>query len=68
MPLSTLIRKPTTEADADALAQIVAAEDVDELVVGLPLHASGDEGSQAAATRDWVEQIAPAPGIAGNLS
>jgi putative Holliday junction resolvase len=63
LPLSTLIRKPTPEADADELALIVAAEDVDELVVGLPLHASGDEGSQAATTRAWVEQIAPLLGL-----
>jgi putative holliday junction resolvase len=63
LPLSTLTRKKTTQADAEALARIVAAERVDELVVGLPLHAGGDEGSQAAATRAWVEQVAPLLGL-----
>ena len=63
LPLTTLTRKPTPEADADALTLIIASEDVDELVVGLPLHAGGDEGSQAAATRAWVEGIAPHLGL-----
>jgi len=63
MPLTTLTRKPTPHADADALAQIVASERVDELVVGLPLHAGGDEGSQAAATRAWVELVTPHLGL-----
>ena len=55
--LTTLLRKPDPEGDADALARVVAAEGVDELVVGLPLHASGAVGSQATATRTWVEQV-----------
>ncbi|HET9347374.1 MAG TPA: Holliday junction resolvase RuvX [Candidatus Limnocylindrales bacterium] len=61
--LTTLIRKREPDADADAIARIVAAEGVDELVVGLPLHASGDAGSQAAVTRDWVERVAPLLGL-----
>ncbi|HEX5015458.1 MAG TPA: Holliday junction resolvase RuvX [Candidatus Limnocylindrales bacterium] len=59
VPLSTLNRKPTVDEDAAALARIVADQAVDELVVGLPLHAAGGEGSQAAATRDWADAIAP---------
>jgi putative Holliday junction resolvase len=29
-----------------------------EVVVGLPLHANGDEGDQARATRAWVDSVA----------
>jgi putative Holliday junction resolvase len=38
----------------------VAAESIGELVVGLPLEASGVEGPQAATTRAWAETIAGA--------
>ena len=63
MALTTLIRQPDPDRDADAIARIVAAEDVDELVVGLPLHASGDAGSQAAATLAWAERVTPLLGL-----
>ena len=63
MALTTLPRKPDPEGDADALARVVAAEGVDELVVGLPLHASGAVGSQANSTQTWVEQVAPLLGL-----
>ena len=35
-----------------------SARRIDELVVGLPLEASGDEGPQAALTRAWGEAVA----------
>jgi putative Holliday junction resolvase len=63
LALTTLNRKPEPAGDADAIARIVAAERVDELVVGLPLHASGAAGSQAAATREWAERVAPLIGL-----
>jgi putative holliday junction resolvase len=62
-PLTTLIRKPAPADDAIAFARIIAEQEVDELVVGLPLHANGDEGSQAAATRAWVGSVAPILGL-----
>ena len=34
------------------------AHGIDELVVGLPLDVSGDEGSQAILTRDWAVAVA----------
>ena len=52
LPLTTLLRKPTVEEDAAAVAGIAADQQVDETVIGLPLHAAGDEGTQAIATRE----------------
>jgi len=57
-PLATIRRARDVATDAAALADIVAAQGVGELVVGLPLHAHGDSGSQAEATRTWAEDVA----------
>ena len=38
-------------------APIVESEGVDELIVGLPLEASGAEGPQAEKTRAWVAAV-----------
>jgi putative Holliday junction resolvase len=63
MPLTTLVRKRGAADDGAALARIVAEQDVDELVVGLPLHASGESGSQVAVTKEWVDAVAPILGL-----
>jgi putative pre-16S rRNA nuclease len=60
---STLRRRTVPADDAAGLARVVAEQNVDELVIGLPLHANGDEGSQAAATRAWAAAIAPILGL-----
>jgi putative Holliday junction resolvase len=57
IPLATLRRGPTAAADGSALARVVAEQGIAELIVGLPLEASGAEGRQAAITRDWVAAI-----------
>ncbi len=54
--LATVMRGTLAE-DATALAHVVAEQRIDELVVGLPLLPSGDEGDQAAATRAWADVI-----------
>ncbi len=54
--LATLMRG-TPDEDASALARLIAEQRIDELVVGLPLLPSGDEGDQAAATRAWGDTI-----------
>jgi putative Holliday junction resolvase len=61
--LTTLTRGAAPADDAAALARVVAEQAADELVVGLPLHANGDEGLQAAATREWVAAVAPIVGL-----
>ncbi len=56
-PLSTLPRGRDIAADGTALRDVIARESIDELIVGLPLEASGEEGPQATLTRDWVDAL-----------
>ena len=62
MPLVTL-RRATPTADAEAIVRLAAEQGATELVVGLPLHASGDAGAQAEITRTWVAEIEPLVGM-----
>ena len=62
-PLMTVVRSGGDEADLAALARIVDQHGVAEIVVGLPLEASGAEGPQAALTRRWVEAVAGRLGL-----
>ena len=52
------LKRSAPERDAAMLAELVAVNDIDELVVGLPLEASGIEGVQARITREWVTAVA----------
>lgn len=58
-PLRT-IRRADPERDARTLSRIAEEQHIDELVVGLPLNMDGSEGAQSAATREWVDSVAPA--------
>jgi putative Holliday junction resolvase len=62
-PLQTLRRGRDLAADAAQLAAVIERERIDELIVGLPLEVSGDEGRQAALTRAWAEAIAVDVGL-----
>lgn len=64
MPLATVRRGRDLEADAAAIRIVVDRHGVGELVVGLPLEASGDEGPQAVLTRTWGEAIHARLGVA----
>ena len=66
-PLSTLARRRTVTADADALARIAAANGIDELIVGLPLDMSGSEGAMATAAREWATAVAQQTGLVVRL-
>lgn len=57
LPLTTLRRAREPKDDATALQSLIATHRVVELVVGLPLEAAGQEGTQAAITRRWVEAV-----------
>lgn len=56
-PLTTLRRGRHVDVDIEALLALMGANEIDELVVGLPIDAAGHEGPQAALTRTWVEDI-----------
>jgi len=43
---------------ARAVADLVTKHEVELVVVGLPLHLSGEEGSQAALTRTFCNELA----------
>jgi putative Holliday junction resolvase len=43
--------------EARAVAELVAEPGVERVVVGLPLHLSGEEGSQAALTRTFCAEL-----------
>jgi putative Holliday junction resolvase len=62
-PLATIRRGRNDPADAQAIARAVADHSVDELVIGLPLEASGIEGTQAQMTRQWAAAIALTVGL-----
>jgi putative Holliday junction resolvase len=57
------LRRSTPAQDAAAIARIATEQGADELVVGLPLHASGDAGTQAEITRTWVAALEPLVGL-----
>jgi len=56
-PHSTLKRAADPDRDAAVLAEVIAANRIDELVVGLPLDMSGTEGAQATMTRSWATAV-----------
>src|SRR3954453_6798931 len=43
--------------EARSVAELVAKYEVERVVVGLPLHLSGEEGSQAAMTRTFCTEL-----------
>ena len=55
--LPTLQRK-NSRADLAALSRIVHEKSVDRILVGNPLHMSGDVGMQAEAARDFADLLA----------
>jgi putative Holliday junction resolvase len=62
-PLATIRRATAIAGDVDVIGRLASEHGIEELVVGLPLHAHGDEGSQAAAARAWAETVAAGTGL-----
>jgi putative Holliday junction resolvase len=62
-PLATVPRRRSLDADVEALSRIVAANRIDELVVGLPLDMSGTEGAKATEAREWALAVAQQTGL-----
>jgi putative Holliday junction resolvase len=67
LPLATVVRGRSPQEDADRLGAIVAREGVSELVIGLPLEASGAEGSQAERTKAWAGAVGEELGLPVSL-
>ena len=61
-PLATYERRNEAE-DAAFFRQLVEREEVGRLVVGLPLHMSGDEGGKATEARQFGSWLAEATGL-----
>jgi putative Holliday junction resolvase len=54
LPLNSIL---ADGSEIDAIQRLAAAEDVGELVVGLPLSLSGEDSDQTARVRDFAAQI-----------
>ena len=52
-----VVEHAATDAGLARLAELVAAEDVERVVVGLPLTLSGEHGEQAGETERFVEAL-----------
>jgi putative Holliday junction resolvase len=63
LPLATIRRGRSVAADAERLATVVREQRIDELVIGLPLEASGAEGTMAGTARAWAASIETALGL-----
>jgi putative Holliday junction resolvase len=59
-PLATIRRARRIAGDVAALGRVIGEQAVAEIVVGLPLEASGADGPQARLTRTWAEAVAAA--------
>jgi putative Holliday junction resolvase len=64
-PLATVnrARSLAPAEDARTLARFVAEQGIVELVVGLPLEASGNEGRMADAAATWAKAVAERLGL-----
>jgi len=61
-PFETYVRKDA-KADGAYFAQVVAAEKIVGLVVGLPLHTGGEEGIKAKEARDYGQWLTETTGL-----
>lgn len=57
-PLIVLKREKTQRLDHEEIGRLVAQEEAEGIVVGLPLNMDGTEGSAAQAARREVERLA----------
>lgn len=62
-PLITLSRSKSIDEDARVISRLASEHRAGSLVVGLPLDMNGNEGIQAARTREWAAAVADATGL-----
>lgn len=53
-----VVERPPTRRGLAAICRLVDEREVDRVVVGLPLTLAGDEGAQAAETREFASRLA----------
>ena len=53
-----VVERASSDAGLDELAELVATEQVDRVVVGMPLTLRGERGEQARATEAFVAALA----------
>jgi putative transcription antitermination factor YqgF len=63
MPLATVRRARTPADDVTVITRALGGRDIAELVVGLPLEASGVEGPQARTTLEWARELSDRLGL-----
>ena len=59
-PVETLRRDPKARTDLARIVELVREWEALEVVVGLPVGLSGDEGAAAAAARSYADEVAQA--------
>jgi putative Holliday junction resolvase len=52
-----VVERPATRKGIGRVAELVTGNDVERVVVGLPLTLAGEEGAQAAETRGFAERL-----------
>ena len=62
-PLPTLLRRAGKRPPVAAIAQVIEQNDVDRVVIGLPLNLNGDETEWTAAVRQFGEKLSQRAGI-----
>jgi putative Holliday junction resolvase len=62
-PLPTLVRRARKRPPWTEILRIIAEGEVSEIVIGLPLDLSGEEGAWAAEVRDFGEQLRRRAGL-----
>tara|TARA_B100000029_G_scaffold154823_1_gene150138 strand:- start:15480 stop:15890 length:411 start_codon:yes stop_codon:yes gene_type:complete len=55
-PLTTILRKNSTH-DIEKICELIEKEEIKELIIGLPLLLSGDEGSQAKLVKSFANLL-----------
>lgn len=62
-PLFTLHRTSNSREDIRSIARMVRKHNVAEIVIGLPLHISGEESMQTIKTKKFAEELAERVGL-----
>ena len=66
-PLPTLVRRAGKRPPIANITELISANEVVEVVVGLPLPLSGEENEWTQAVRDFAEKLATRSGIPVHL-